>query len=68
VSSVSNTDRLRAAGLIADPSLLPEAHVSFLTDELTADDIDALLAIKAKLDRAGIPVLPYPPHLCMPIF
>ena len=47
----SNLDRLRDAGLVMQEPL-PEAFVSFV-DGLTPDEVDILVAMKARLDGAA---------------
>ena len=65
-SESTNIDRLYEAGVIVDASILSEAHMSFLNG-LSEDEVATLIGIKQKLDAAGIPILPYPPHAAMPI-
>lgn len=67
-SESSNIDRLAEAGLIADTSLIPDAHLSFLNDDLSADEVDTLISILKKLEAAKIPVVQQPYYACIPIF
>jgi len=67
-SESSNIDRLVEAGLIADESLIPDAHASFLNDDLDAVEVDALISILQKLDAAKIPVVQHPYYACIPIY
>jgi hypothetical protein len=53
-----NRDRLREAGLIGD-ELNPD-HVEFI-DELTEEEVNALVSIKKRLDAREIPVLTLDP-------
>lgn len=67
-SESSNIDRLVEAGLIADESLVPDAHASFLNDELSADEVETLIRILQKLEEAKIPVVQQPYYACIPIY
>jgi hypothetical protein len=67
-SESSNIDRLIDAGLITDQSLIPEAHASFLNDDLSAVEVDALISILQKLEDAKIPVAKDPYYACIPIY
>jgi len=51
-----NRDRLRKAGLIAD-SPLPDEHYDFI-DDLSEEELNVLLNLKARLDERGIPTVP----------
>jgi hypothetical protein len=67
-SDSSNIERLVEAGLIDEESLIPDAHASFLNDDLSADEVDALISILQKLDKAKIPVVQNPYYACIPIY
>lgn len=67
-SESSNIDRLVEAGLIADKALIPDAHASFLNDDLSAVEVDALISIMQKLHDAKIPIVQQPYYACIPIY
>jgi hypothetical protein len=66
--SESNIDRLVEAGLIADESLIPGAHASFLNEDLSEDEVETLITILDKLEKAKIPVVKQPYYVCIPIY
>jgi ribosomal protein S12 methylthiotransferase accessory factor YcaO len=49
-------DKLRNAGLIADQPL-PD-HYYRMIEDLSDDEIDSLIALRERLERAGFPVAP----------
>jgi hypothetical protein len=51
-----NADRLRSAGLIADQPL-PE-HYYAMIEELSDGELEALVSLRERLERAGIPTTP----------
>ena len=67
-SESSNIERLVEAGLIPEESLIPDAHASFLNDDLSADEVETLISILEKLEKAKIPVGQHPYYACIPIY
>lgn len=63
-----NVEKLKAAGLVDAAYKHPEQFSDFLAG-LTEEQVDALVAIKARLDEAEVPVETLkPPYKAMPIF
>jgi hypothetical protein len=62
-----NLQKLQDAGLVDDIDQQPEEYREFL-GELSEDEVETLVKIKRRLDKAGIPVHTLrPPHVAMPI-